>query len=92
MIKDQEKSKAQLLAELNSLRKRLSELETSKEVLDMLINNIPNQVFWKDRDLIYIGCNQAFAEVIRWGDSPLTIQDTCSISAAHMLKISPVDY
>jgi len=26
------------------------------------MNNIPQAVFWKDRDLVYLGCNQAFAD------------------------------
>lgn len=76
-MKDEEKDKYQLIAEIKYLRKELSvleslqedqklvenELQNSKEVLEMIINNIPNQVFWKDSDLIYSGCNQAFAEV-----------------------------
>lgn len=80
-MNDDEKSREQLLAELNSLRKKLAEpepfkkdpeniiqaLQNSKEVLDMLIENIPNQVFWKNRDLIYVGCNQVFAEVTGMG-------------------------
>jgi len=33
----------------------------------MIINNIPNQVFWKNRDLIYLGSNQAFAKVTGMG-------------------------
>ena len=76
-MKDSEKSREQLLSELKSLKKKLAEIEAfkkdqehieqelqnSREVLDMLINNIPNQVFWKDRNLIYLGCNKAFAKV-----------------------------
>lgn len=76
-MNDNEKSKEDLIAEINSLKEKLTELESvkkdqkiteeklqnSKEVLEMIINNIPNQVFWKDRDLTYIGSNQAFAEV-----------------------------
>jgi PAS domain S-box-containing protein len=76
-MKDNEKNNEQLIAELKSLRKKLSEMESlkknqkhielelqnSKVVLEMIMNSIPNQVFWKSRDLIYIGCNQAFADV-----------------------------
>jgi len=37
-------------------------LETNLELLPLIMDNIPQAVFWKDRDLVYIGCNQAFAE------------------------------
>ncbi len=67
-----------LLAEIKFLKEKLAELESvqkekqhieielqkSKEVLEMLINNIPSQVFWKNRDLTYAGCNQVFAQII----------------------------
>ena len=76
-MRDREKNREQIIAELKALRKELSELELlkrdhkhaeqelqkSKDILEMIINNIPNQVFWKSRDLTYLGCNQAFAEV-----------------------------
>jgi hypothetical protein len=58
-MKDNEKSREQLLAELKLLRKKLFEIESfkknqahielelqnSNKVLEMIINNIPNQVF-----------------------------------------------
>jgi PAS domain S-box-containing protein len=37
-------------------------LETNLQLLPLIMDNIPQAVFWKDRDLIYLGCNQAFAE------------------------------
>lgn len=33
-----------------------------KEILEIVINNIPSFVFWKDRDSNYIGCNDNFAK------------------------------
>lgn len=36
-------------------------LRSSQEVLDGILNAIPVRVFWKDRDLGYLGCNAAFA-------------------------------
>src|SRR5512140_2830614 len=36
--------------------------QTSLQLLPLIMNNIPQAVFWKDRDLVYLGCNQAFAE------------------------------
>ena len=37
-------------------------METSFQLLPLIMDNIPQAVFWKDRNLVYIGCNQAFAE------------------------------
>jgi two-component system, NtrC family, sensor kinase len=36
-------------------------LRESREVLHGVLNAIPVRVFWKDRDLVYLGCNNAFA-------------------------------
>jgi PAS domain-containing protein len=33
-----------------------------QEHLDTVMDNIPQAVFWKDRNLTYLGCNRAFAE------------------------------
>lgn len=77
-MEDKKKNRAHLLAEIKLLQGKLVELESvqqekqeievalqqSKELLEMLMNNIPSQVFWKNRALIYTGCNQTFAEVV----------------------------
>ena len=89
-MNDNKKNKKQLIAELKALREKLSELENlkkdqkhielelqkSKVVLEMIMNSIPNQVFWKSRDLVYIGCNQAFAEVTGMGSPSEVIGKT----------------
>lgn len=49
-----------VIAKKDQLIKRLIDGE---RVLEMLVKNIPNQVFWKSRDLVYMGCNQMFANV-----------------------------
>jgi PAS domain-containing protein len=36
--------------------------QTSLQLLPLIMNNIPQAVFWKDKDLVYLGCNRAFAE------------------------------
>ncbi|HSB60499.1 MAG TPA: PAS domain S-box protein, partial [Vicinamibacteria bacterium] len=36
-------------------------LADSREMLQVVLNNIPEFVFWKDRDLRYRGCNARFA-------------------------------
>ncbi|MBN1584249.1 MAG: PAS domain S-box protein, partial [Anaerolineae bacterium] len=34
----------------------------SQQMLQLIMDNIPQSIFWKDRDLIYLGCNRNFAE------------------------------
>jgi len=36
-------------------------LRTSQQITEEIINAIPVRVFWKDRNLIYLGCNTVFA-------------------------------
>ena len=37
-------------------------MQTNLQLLPLVMNNIPQAVFWKDRNLVYLGCNQAFAD------------------------------
>jgi PAS domain S-box-containing protein len=37
------------------------ELYRSRQMLQSILDNIPQRVFWKDRNLTYLGCNRAFA-------------------------------
>ncbi len=34
----------------------------SREMLELVLSNIPQYVFWKDTNLIYLGCNDNFAQ------------------------------
>jgi PAS domain S-box-containing protein len=44
----------------------------SEEMLQSILDNIPQGVFWKDRDSRYLGCNQVVAQA--WGlSSPVAI-------------------
>jgi len=46
---------------ITQLVKVEDELRESKQIIEGIINTIPARVFWKDRDLKYLGCNKAFA-------------------------------
>jgi PAS domain S-box-containing protein len=47
-------------------RKRIEEeLARSQQMLQLVLDNIPQRVFWKDMNSVYLGCNKAHAEVIR---------------------------
>jgi PAS domain S-box-containing protein len=40
----------------------IEELRDSQNMLQLVINSIPQTVFWKDKDLVYLGCNENFAK------------------------------
>jgi diguanylate cyclase (GGDEF)-like protein/PAS domain S-box-containing protein len=48
----------------NVTERKMSEwrLRESKQMLRLVINNVPQRVFWKDPELRYLGCNRAFCE------------------------------
>ncbi len=39
------------------------QLRYSQQFLQLVIDNIPTHIFWKDRNGVYLGCNQNFATV-----------------------------
>ncbi|MDC7220956.1 MAG: PAS domain-containing protein [Spirochaetales bacterium] len=46
-----------------SERKRIEEeLQEKRKLLSLVLDNIPQFVFWKDRELVYRGCNSNFAK------------------------------
>ena len=50
-------------------RKQAEEaLRSSKQIIEGIINAIPVRVFWKDRDLVYLGCNKIFAHDAGFAD------------------------
>ncbi len=42
----------------------ITETRMQMILLENLLANIPSQVFWKDHNLVYMGCNKRFAEVV----------------------------
>ena len=46
-----------------ALANKLSQCYESERLLRLAIDNIPAAVFWKDRNSVYIGCNQYFAKL-----------------------------
>jgi PAS domain S-box-containing protein len=58
-------------------RKRAEEaLHQSNRLLEIVVNNLPNQIFWKSRDLVYLGCNQRFAQVTGMDDPAKVVGKT----------------
>lgn len=74
-MKDEDKTKDQLITELRRLRGRLTEaekdkaeheqaqlaLQESRHMLQLVLDTIPVSVFWKNLDSKYLGCNRPFA-------------------------------
>jgi PAS domain S-box-containing protein len=52
----------EMLRQKNSqLQEAVAELERSRNMLHLIIESIPVRVFWKDKDLRFLGCNSLFA-------------------------------
>ncbi len=37
-------------------------LQESQQLLQLVMDNIPQAILWKDRNLVYLGCNRAYAQ------------------------------
>lgn len=78
-----DKSKEELSLELDALKeqyavlralyeKDITERRLADEFLRLVVNSIPDFVFWKDRNSVYLGCNNAFAKAAGVG-TPVNI-------------------
>jgi len=50
-----------IYADITELKAIEQKVKAQEEMMRYLINTIPAFVFWKDRELRYLGCNEAFA-------------------------------
>ncbi len=48
------------------------QLCSSQQMLQLVMDNIPQHIFWKDRNSVYLGCNRNFARLVGL-DNPLEI-------------------
>lgn len=53
---------ASVFRDMTDLSLMQEELENQRDFLDLIINTIPNPIFYKNRKGIFVGCNNAFAE------------------------------
>jgi two-component system, NtrC family, sensor kinase len=60
-------SSAQLEAEIFEPNCIEEKLRSSQEMLQLVMNNIPQFIFWKDRNSVYLGCNRNFAQLVGIG-------------------------
>ena len=47
--------------DITERRRAEEELRASRQMLQSILDAIPQRVFWKDRNCIYLGCNRPFA-------------------------------
>jgi PAS domain S-box-containing protein len=50
-----------LLSDITERKQAQEEVNQSRQMLKSVLDTIPERVFWKDRNIVYLGCNQAFA-------------------------------
>jgi len=55
------KSVAHILATAIDRQRGDEELQESQQLLQLVMDNIPQSIFWKDRNSVYLGCNRNFA-------------------------------
>jgi PAS domain S-box-containing protein len=60
-IAERRRAEAALSHNLLELQETAKKLEQSRNMLQLVIESIPVRVFWKDKDLRYLGCNSLFA-------------------------------
>jgi PAS domain S-box-containing protein len=53
-------------ADITARRATADSLRQSHELLMRVIDSVPARVFWKGKDLRYLGCNAAFAKTPAW--------------------------
>lgn len=67
---------ATIIRDLSEQQRIEQALRDSQQMLRMIIDNIPLSIFWKNRDLTYLGCNLAFARSIGCDDPDEVIGKT----------------
>ncbi len=64
---------AQMIGEMGLVGKELldsnDKLLQNRNVLTHIMNSIPQSIFWKDRESVYVGCNRVFARLAGFDDS-----------------------
>ena len=51
-----------MLHDITAQRRGEEALVSAKELLQSVVEHVPARIFWKDRDLRYLGCNTQFAK------------------------------
>ena len=62
LIQAIEQLQAKVHEQNQTLEHTCEQLTNSEALLKTVLNNIPSRVYWKDKNLNYLGCNQSFAQ------------------------------
>ncbi|MFW9829241.1 MAG: PAS domain S-box protein [Candidatus Thorarchaeota archaeon] len=57
-----------IIRDISLQKALLEELNNSKRMFQLVLDNIPQHIFWKDVDSKYLGCNRNFAKVAGVGE------------------------
>ena len=73
-----------VVRDITDRREAEEKVRASQEMLQLVLDNIPQRVFWKDRRSTYVGCNRAFAKDTGFDDPKELIgkDDSATASAA----------
>jgi len=99
-MKDEDKTKKQLINELKELQKLIAELEASKtdsncpeEVLGnrnnrykTLIENLPQKIFYKDKNSVYVSCNNNYARDLKVNPDEITGKTDCDFHPIELAE------
>ncbi|BCR06446.1 hypothetical protein DESUT3_35150 [Desulfuromonas versatilis] len=76
------------LREMNELRRRAElELRTQKNLLQTIIDAIPAPIFFKDRQGVYLGCNDAFARHIGYSREKIVGHTAFDVAPAEKARV-----
>ena len=53
-----------------------SSFQKSREMLDLVIDNIPQFIYWKNKEMVYVGCNKNYALINSLNDPNFVVGKT----------------
>jgi PAS domain S-box-containing protein len=57
-----------IIKDVTETRNMMEDLNRSKQMFQLVLDNIPQFIFWKDKDSKFLGCNKNFARVAGVGN------------------------
>jgi len=51
-----------VIEDITERKRQQNQQYVSREMLQVVLDNIPQRIFWKDRQCVYLGCNKPFAD------------------------------
>ena len=57
------------IRDITARRSAEKALRDTQQIVEGIIQALPARIFWKDKNLVYLGCNQAFARDAGYGDA-----------------------